>query len=276
MMSIATPHLDHYFHCPSCYGFIEGGIVSSFIVPLLATFSLAFGDADAPRPMFTIYQDHVKPAHAMEYEQSTKSMIEFLKKDENRSKHLSFRAVSTDNFVYSYITPIENYGTLDEIEKAWGSMFAGMDEAMQKSMMEAMNTVESYNTFVIAARPELSFWPENAKVKPDDAAFVHYSFYYLKPGQEEAFEGICKGYKAMLGKRGSDMGFSIFQKASGENLPAYAVIHYGKSQSEIMAYFESFMANVDEEAQKLMVDSLSTIRAHETLFGMVRPDLSLE
>ncbi|MCB1041495.1 MAG: hypothetical protein KDC35_01045 [Acidobacteria bacterium] len=245
------------------------------VICALVGISLFAGEGEAKPKLSVIYQDYVKPSHVMAYESSTKMMIETLGKMENRSEFMKFHTYASDRFVYTYVTPIENFASMDSMHEAWDSAFMSMPEDMQGKMMEAMETVDHYNMFVVAFRPELSFVNPNGKVSPDTAPFVHYSFYMIQPGKEQVFEEVCKGFAAMMAKDSGET-FTVHQKVSGENMPAYAVIHYGNSQSQIMAYFESFMAKMSAEAQKLMGQSTSVTRAHESMFGMARPDLSLQ
>ncbi len=242
---------------------------------VLGVLGLFAGEGDGPK-FFSVYQEQVKPSMVGAYEEGAKAMIAVLKEKTDRSPYVRFNTISNDKFLYTYVTPIENFAALDSMRSAWDETFMSLPPEMQGKMMESMETVDHVNTFVVGLRPELSYSPENMKVSPVTAKFFHYSFYYVLPGKEQAWEAVAKGFKDLMAEKKMDVGFSVYQKFTGEDLPAYAVIHFGNTQTEIMQYFESFMQTAGEKGQKLAMEGVLATRKHETIFGMARPDLSLE
>ena len=106
----------------------------------------------------------------------------------------SMIASQTDDFTYYYITPIDNYAALDEMNTSWGKFIETMGQDKWNKIDAAFDgTIFSHKDFIIRRSGKYSYNPENPRLVTKDAGFILWDWYWLEDGKlSEAAEVIME------------------------------------------------------------------------------------
>ena len=225
--------------------------------------------------MYCIYKEVVKPGMTKQYEDAMKYMISEFKAYHIDPEKVNFVAVSGPEIGYVYAMPMENFASMDQMNANWGEVveILGADkfEALIAPAQEAMESIEIFH---VERVQELSYTPENPRLKPEEIEYVQYGFYYPMPGKEHAFEELAKKFRELYQSNGIDSGWSIYQVITGADLPLYVVAHAAKNESDYYTTRDEVRALLGEEAKALRDQVYGVVRKIEHKGGRLRPDLS--
>ncbi|HVR44373.1 MAG TPA: hypothetical protein VMS56_13125 [Thermoanaerobaculia bacterium] len=223
-----------------------------------------------------IYEEDVKPSMLAEYEAGTKKMIKDFNDKKLVSPYLYWDAYARDDSSYIFVIPLADPGDLGKMNAAWMGAMGSMGEAWMKEMMSnATKITNSYASILVARRPDLSYMPENPRLTPAEAKYVHHDYYYLIPGKEMEAEQLARDWAAALKKANFRSGFTVFQAMMGDDLPAWAVSTTAKDAVDWASINQSIPAALGADQAKALNDRLrNLIRKHERGVLTHRPDLS--
>jgi hypothetical protein len=239
-------------------------------------FSVAAFAADPPKPqLFVVHEEVVNPSMIPQYEGATRDLIKAFADKKLASSSFAFNAFMTMDMHYIYLTPIANWAQLDSIWKDWmsASDMIGKDRwtDIQKRGNGAMT---SYSEIVAARRDDLSYKPENPRLKPEDEPFARVDYYYLLPGTEQQAEQVAKDYVALFKEKKIPDGFTIYMAMSGQDLPLLVAVIPAKSAADFAATDEKTAAALGDALRVLQGRALSLTRRLEHKDTFFRPDLS--
>ena len=231
---------------------------------------------EGPKPeMLCIYKEVVAPSKMKEYEAAIKYMISEFKAYQIDPEKVHFKTISGPEIGYLYVMPLENFAGMDEMRANWREAVEVIGkekfEAMVAPAEEAIDHVEIFHAI---RRADLSYVPENPRLKPDEVEYIHYGFYYVIPGKEKEFEALAGEFVELYQSNNIDSGWVIFQSITGSDLPVLVVAHAAKSSADYYSNRERVREVVGEEAKKLGEKVGALVRKMEFKEGMLRPDLS--
>ena len=158
-------------------------------------------------------------------------------------------------------------------------MFAELETMMQQKEFEVLlkgdaDTSNGENAWLARSRPDLSYTPENPRLKPGEAQFAHYYFFYIRPDAQAQMDAVLKKFVELFKKHKIGMGFSSGVAITGVNLPFYVVGSGAKSISDYWTESEKNVAICGEEWVALVEELGSILRSMDQLDVTPRPDLS--
>ncbi|MHC4766796.1 MAG: hypothetical protein ACYTF2_17020 [Planctomycetota bacterium] len=230
--------------------------------------------AEKPQ-MFSIYKEIVKPGMTEQYEAAVKHMISEFQAYQIDPEKVHWNAVSGPEIGYIYVAPIENWAAIDQAHRDWMEVLEtiGM-EKFEEMMAPAQEAIERVDVFQVVKRDDLSYAPENPRLKPEEINYISYAFYYVIPGKQKDIEAIAREFSDLYKSKGIDTGWSIFESVSGSDLPVIVVAQGAKSAADFYSNRERLRELLGEEAKKLGEKVGATVRRMEFKEGMPRPDLS--
>ncbi len=246
------------------------------LVALCLLFSMAALAADAPKPqLFMIHEEIAVPGMIPQYEAVTKDLIKIFAEKKLTSASFVVNTYMTTDLHYLYVTPIANWGQIDAAYKDW----MGLPEVVGKDKFDDMMkrgsaATVSYSDTVAAKRDDLSYVPENPRVKPEEATFGRLEYYYLKPGTDQQAEQIAKDYVALFKSKKIADGFTIYTAMSGTDLPLLVAVITAKSPADFAAADEKNSAALGDALRALQARALAITRRLERRDSFFRPDLS--
>jgi len=238
-------------------------IVSGFLV--LSTFALT---QEQKSQLYSIVEIVVKPAMVAKYEAAIKKEIEL-------GYPYAFDTYSSDDFHYYFLTPIENYASIEAISKArieWAKKIGDQHPALIKSIE---GTVEYFRKGVIRYVPELSYIPKKPRLKPEEKKFLCWSFCYVEFNKEKEFAGIAKEWVELYKSKNIGDGWSFYGAESGTEMPFCFFAMSGKSPADFFSEDEKAMKKIGEEKYMELGKKMNALlRKYEFKMGRPRPDLS--
>ena len=230
--------------------------------------------AEKPQ-LYCIYKEIVKPPLTEQYETAIKYMISEFKAYQIDPEKVHFKTISGPEIGYLYVMPIENFAGMDEMRANWREAVEVIGkEKFEDMVAPAEEAIDHVEVFHAIRRADLSYVPENPRLKPDEVEYIHYGFYYVIPGKEKEFEALAGEFVELYKSNNIDSGWVIFQAITGSDLPALVVAHAAKSSADYYSNRERVREVVGEEAKKLGEKVGALVRKMEFQEGMPRPDLS--
>jgi hypothetical protein len=241
-----------------------------------ALFSLSAYAVDPPKTqLFLIHEETANPSMVMQYEGATKDLIKAFTDKKVTSPSFMVNTFMTTDFHYIYLTPITNWAQIDSVWKDWMSAGDTVGKEKWADIMKRGNgAMISYDDAVAARRDDLSYMPENPRLKMEEMPFARVDYYYLKPGMEEQAEQVARDYVALFKAKKVPDGFSIYMAMSGHDLPLLVAVIPAKSPADFAATDERTAAALGDALRNLQGRAMALTRRIEHKDSWYRPDLS--
>ena len=246
-------------------------LVALFVVCLNVLPTLA-QDTERKTELWINYDMVVKPSMVNECEAVVKDMVA---KDTKYKLGYQYYTVSTEDFHYSFKVQLENYGDFDNYLKAWNVVATKMGVEQHQALYNRFaGTYESYSVDAAYRRYDLSYSPENPRLKWVENNFVVTDYFYIKAGKEEEFEKVMKELIALIKSKNIPEMFQAYVVAIGPDMPVYFVQLRGKSASDFWIHNEKMWEILGKEGELLFGKMKSLARKRDLRQGWYRPNLS--
>ena len=245
-------------------------VIAMLVGLLLGLWTSGLTAQEAPQgQLVRILTVKVDPSKVTEYEEAVKDLFAGMAKEKFSFPILG--DVGAD-LVYGFLSPIENFAALDEMQQEISQVFGKNPQIMERLSKAS----ESRTYWVVQERPDLSYVPENPRLQPDEIRFMHLDRYYLRPGTEPQAEATAKAWVKLYRRKYVADGFRVSAAVTGSDLPIFTVATPAKDALDYQTQARKIQGLLGEEAQALMERSLSIIRRLEPLDITLRPDLSYQ
>jgi len=246
-------------------------LMVGFVVILCATTTLAQVE-EQKATLFLFWDVLVNPSKVVEFEAATKEEVTLY------SKHkfpYPWSSASTDDFHYYFLIPVDKFADIDNIYKALDETQKKMGAEYQALMKRFSGTYEYIHMYMWYLNHELSYTPENPRLKVEEVKTIYYTYLYFKPGMEKEAEEIAKKWKALYKSKNISDLYYLYVGDIGTDMPVYCVVGGGKSSADFFSQAEKNDKLLGEEAMALWEKTLKLCRKIEQKTGRPRPDLSL-
>jgi hypothetical protein len=229
-----------------------------------------------PKPaLYVIHEEVANPSMIPQYEAATRDLVKAIADKKTDDPAFRFNTFMTGDMHYVYVLPIANYGAMDAMNTAWMNAAQTFGaERWGDIMRRNASAITSYNEFVVMSRPDLSYMPDNARVKLNEAPYIRWQFYYLRPGTEEQAAQIAKDYASLFRSKNIADGFMIYMAQTGQDLPLLVAAIPAKSPADFAMADEKNTATLGDPLKALQMRALGISRRVEVREGWARPDLS--
>ena len=109
--------------------------VAAIVIAVLRIASPAEAQQAAAPQLFVLHQEMARPSMTQQYEATMKEFIGMVRQHHQALPTVQFIAMAGEDFLYTYITPIENYATLDKVHAGFGVMIPAVGEAKWTDMI---------------------------------------------------------------------------------------------------------------------------------------------
>ena len=233
-------------------------------------------EQEAPKPkLYCIFQEHVKPGMAEQYEAATRDLIGMLQSYQIDPEKVNFETVFGPEVGYVFVIPVENFAGMDTVHENWMEARKTVgEESWMATIAKAEAAVEHQECLFVSHRPDLSYQPEKPRLNPAEVKYIHYGFHYVIPGEGQKLEQVAKDYVALCKKLNVNTSWSVYEVVTGDDLPLYVVTHVGKSPADWYTHHEWVNEKLGEAGQELAARAQRLVRKYEEKFAVPRPDLS--
>ena len=212
----------------------------------------------------------IKPAKAMDYFEGTGQLMAQTKE---HNFPYSINVFRCNDFTVLFSVPLENIADLQVLGDAMNELMAKIAPEKGQKIQELLDgTTEYREDGLIVMRPDLSYMPENARLKPEEINFYNWTFTYILPGKEQAFEEMAKKYKTLYQAKNIPDGFILYEVIMGKEQPMYILIQSAKNPAD---YFSTDHSEaLGDEGAALQSKLWSVIRKVEYKQAWMARDLS--
>ena len=223
--------------------------------------------------LFSVHEDAVIPSMVDQYEKATKNLVSLFAKHGITST--SFTGMNTQDFTYSYSTPVENLAGVEKLGAGFEELQKKMGkEAFQAALKQFDGCYTSHRNFLVRRRTDLSYNPEYGLEISEGMNFRHWDFFYIHPGKQEETIEILKEWKALHENKKIAEGYRVYFGDFGTDMPALIVARSSKNAVEYYSKSEKRRETLGEAGQALLKKTWSLMRKFEHKNGSIRPDLS--
>jgi len=207
----------------------------------------------------------------MGYEAGLKAWVDF------NTKYKFPRPVNvyrTTDYRYYVLMPIEKLADLDWMEKYFKELGEEAGKEMEEIGKLFAGTTESGTFGVVALRTDLSYLPENQRVKIEDISFVWWNYYYIKSGKEHEAEKIAKEWQALYKSKGITDYYNVYQPILWSDLPVMVAAGGALSASDYYSHLEKNVEKMGDEYLAITKKTMDACRRFEQRTGMIIRELS--
>ena len=252
-------------------GKISVFLMVGLVVSLCSLTTLAQAEEQKGQLVFVSHYV-VKPSMVSEFEAGVKEWVA------QCTKHkypYPWNAQSSEDFLYLFFTPVDNFADIDNMDKADDELAKKIgEEQMQTLMKRFEGTYDYYRDYIARSLPELSYTPENPRLKPEESNFVSTDFYYVQSGKEKEFEEVNKEWVALVKSKNIADGYSLGVRIMGTELPVYIGNSRGKNAADYFSQGEKNWALIKDEGTALWKKTMALCRKFESRNSWRRSDLS--
>jgi hypothetical protein len=246
-------------------------LIVGFVVILCALTTLAQTEEQKDQLLF-VNEFTVKPSMVKEFEACLKEFVAL----STQHKHpYSSMVYSLNDFHYLIVFPLEDYADITSWDKAVEELGekAGKEQWQELSKRVA-NCYEYYNSSMVYLVPELSYTPENPRLKSGEGNFIFWDIYYLHPGRVKEFKELQKKMLSLFKSKKITEGFNTLSGDIGTDNPVYAYTLIAKDATDFYTHNKKMWEMLGKEGEMLYEKMLPFIRKNEVKQGWFRPDLS--
>ncbi len=234
--------------------------ISTFIIALLlATIGSTGANAQAENngQLWFCWEATLIPARLNEF---IELQVEFRTHFKEANFSYPISAWTDGMFHYYIFYPVKDYNEKDDI-------YAALWEAADLWGMDRMNkmweTVETHNTFYIRNIPELSYVPENPRLKDGEGIFAIWDMHFVEPAKDAEYRRAAKKYSEMLKGAGFGDYVNLHIGDLGYEATAYLWTLYGNSIADLWTENEKLWETLGEEGQEHNQKTLSLLKKRE-------------
>ena len=225
----------------------------------------------AKNQAYTIHDDNIMPSMVMEYEQLAKEFKELL--EQYNVQDADYLAVSTDEFVYSYVSPIENMADLDK------SFMAGItDQAAKDKLMDIFSRMDkcydTHGNHILILDNALSYMPDGMSQTQEGMDYRTYYRYYYTPENYDKLVESAKAIKSFYAEKGSERHFRVYRSGFGVSDAYFLVAVSAKDEIHNAQKSKEDIQLLGPERNKYLGDIFKYTSRFEVTNGWIRRDLS--
>jgi len=163
-------------------------------------------------------------------------------------------------FTYYFFYPVNSYNEKDDIYNELGKAI----ELQGNDWINRMfSTLDNHTTWFIRRDPELSYNPENPRLKDGEAIFAIWDMWFVDPAKDSEFRQTAKKLTEMLRSADFRDNVNLLIGDLGYEATAYLWTLYGKSPADFWTENEKLWEILGEDGQKLNQKALTLLKKRE-------------
>jgi len=241
-----------------------------FLILAAFTFQL-FAQEESKSELFVLHQDKVKIDKVDEYEGYVKELFDLWKQHgmEITVKHAS----KTSDNTYNFLTPMKGYSDLEKHETYWSNFEKKVDPDVMSGLMKKMDaTYTSHKNVIIRKSHDLSYWPEDDRMKGEKTKFLHFAHFQFKLGHMEDANKLMKEYKELMTKKKNRDGYTVWISDIGGDIGQVVVVRWAKDPVDFYTASKSRNDSVADEIKTLRNNFRNVLTSYSSNTGKPMPE----
>lgn len=183
-------------------------------------------------------------------------------------------ASKRDDSHYYYLFPLDNYAEIDKMPEIFGSAIdkIGKDK-WAKFLVENESSIVTHKDFIVKRSAKYSYQPEEPRLKPEDAKFIHWMFFHYKLENRKEVMDILTEWKNLYQEKNIKNGYTIWLIELGLDNNMMALTENYKDGEDFYSTTDADNKLMEAEANALWAKMSPYITSVENIYGNQRPDL---
>ena len=228
------------------------------IILFLGIQNLHAQEKESKSQLWLVQEMIVKPS----MEDQHRSLVkEYIKLCEKHSMSYTLYAWHNRYFHYYYFYPVNDYNEINAIEEESAVLHKEFGSENWKAWHE---TYDSYKYYYLKSSSNLSYIPENPRLKSEDNIYAKWDFFYAIPGKGSEFKKVFKEFKTILESKKYNGSLYLGWGDIGVEGPLYIVYSHGKSILDQIEQSNKTWRLIGEEGWNIYYKALALTRKLET------------
>ncbi len=228
-------------------------------------------DKKSEDELYLMHVDVVKIDKVTQYEENVKKELELWKK---HGMETTIRYASkTDDNHFHFLTPLESYNDIDKQNEYWENFTnkAGA-ETVKELYKNYEDTYVSHRNTLIKKVVDLSYTPENPRLKPEEFKFLHFDHYYFKEGKTSEGLKLMKEFKELMIKKNSPNPYHVWIADIGDDIGKVVVVRPAKGNVDYYEESNKRMKSIAEELKEMWPRFAPLLKDFSHNNGIPKPD----
>jgi len=249
--------------------------IIGLVLIILTNSGLLLSQEEMKDQLFWVREEVAKVNMGDQYEKTSKEWVELMT---GADLDLPFMwASQRDDEHYYYLFPLDNYAAIDKLQGIFGAAIdkIGKDK-WSKFMIENEGSMETHKDFIVTRSAKYSYWPEEPRLKPEEAKFIHWLFFHYKLENRKEVMDIMTQWKKLYQDKNIKNGYTIWLMELGRDNNMVVLTENYKDGADYYTSMTADNALMEAEASALWAKMSPFIINIENKYGKPRPDLGFE
>ncbi len=218
--------------------------------------------------LLSIHEDAVITSQEDTYWETAVSLKKMM--EENQVKGLTFWGFRMEDGTYMFVSPTENYASLDNNLWAEVSEKAGA-EKFQQMMSGFGGTYLSHKDYMAVFHPDKSYKMDDIT---ENDRYREWHFQYVYPDKLDEYNEICDEWLSAFKEVDTPMGFGVYTNGFGMNGPVTVFMIWGENRMDVIEKNNKTTELMDGKREELWKRTKPLLYKLETKSGWLIDDLT--
>jgi hypothetical protein len=246
-------------------------LLLSLVVCLCAFTTLSLGEEQEIATLVFTMVHTVKPSMVVQYEETAKEIMEQFKK---QNYPYTLYGWEEGNFKYYYFHPVKNYADVENLWKAWGNLVEKWGNEGSQIVDRLNSSIESFEDYLLRSLPELSYIPEDPRLKDEEEVFAIWDIAYIHPEKQTEYLQLMEKGLALFKKIKFKDRIYFFTGEMGMEKPVYIGCGFGKDPEDYWSQNKKMWEAMGEDSTAILLEFIKVLRKREFKQFWYRQDLS--
>jgi hypothetical protein len=186
-----------------------------------------------------------------------------------------FQTYRGNDFHYYFICSLKNYADIDSFFRASSEFTEKVGvENIQSQQKRLIGVIENSRYYFFQYIPEISYKPENPRIKPEERTFYNWAFFSVKFGREKEFEEILKEWLTLYKSKEIPNEYNFYVGSIGTEMPVYIAFESGRDAADFFAEINKTYEKFGQESVTLWEKTWPLVKRIEMKQCIWCPELS--
>lgn len=252
---------------------MKKAIVSVGFSFLFAGFLFVNALAQQPAPVnFVVFEEMVSPSDLAAFTKVQQQAVDLWKK---HKFDLPIYSYATDDNIFYWVIPIENFGSIDGIFEKSYAITKKMKDEDGFDGDKAFRDLSSARSNVIRWSPDLSYHVNGNMGQLPDKSYVEWSFCNLKQGHKSEAAAAIEKYIEFYKKENIAYEWDIFIATFGYEMPMWIIMTRSESPEAIRKQEGELYKKYSRELDAMWNDFVLHVRKIDNKTGWYKQSWSI-